>query len=174
MNQLNVPGRPSNIGSGAQGLSSALLGSQRQLAGGLWGLLVSALAAAGRWAGTLAGLSGSMMLTGSGGFVPWQKRTEASWRVFARQGNLACSDADTTTASFYHLLLAAAGDATPGAPPAAQAEAPPADLGSILANVGSLLGVNGLQMPASNGQSDQQSGVDWGIMLNQMPPVGGA
>ena len=72
------------------------------------------------------------------------------------------------------MLLAAAGDAAPGAPPAAQAETPPADLGSILANVGTLLGVNGLQLPASNGQSEQHSGVDWGIMLNQMPPVGGA
>ena len=72
------------------------------------------------------------------------------------------------------LLLAAAGDPVPGAPAAAQAEMPPADLDSILANVGTLLGVNGLQLPASNGQSEQHSGVDWGIMLNQMPPVGGA
>ena len=72
------------------------------------------------------------------------------------------------------LLPPAAGDAALGEPPAAQAEAPPADLGSILANVGTLLGVNGLQLPASNGQSEQQSVVDWGIMLNQMPPVGGA
>ena len=72
------------------------------------------------------------------------------------------------------LLPTAAGDAALGEPPAAQAEAPPADLGSILANVGTLLGVNGLQLPASNGQSEQQSVVDWGIMLNQMPPVGGA
>ncbi len=101
-----------------------------------------------------------------------RQTSEASWQVGMRQADWHA--AMLTQQPPLRRLLAAAGDHAAGAPPAAQAEAPPADLGSLLANVGTLLGVNGLQLPASNGQSEQQSVVDWGIMLNQMPPVGSA